>query len=84
MQTRGKQAGDAVVVVCVFVTALLVAVVVGGAMVFEYLGCHAKWERAGMQLVEWGPIQGCMVKLPDGRWMPTERLREMDLPKETR
>jgi hypothetical protein len=47
----------------------------------NWSACHAKWDRANMVSVEWGPIQGCMVKLPDGRWLPEERIREFDIPK---
>lgn len=40
--------------------------------------CVASWERSGLKS-EWGFYQGCLVQLPDGRWLPSERLREMDI-----
>ena len=59
-------------------TLAIMAIMIIGSVI-PYFECHAKWDRAGMSDVEWGIIQGCMVKLPDGRWLPAERLREMDL-----
>lgn len=27
----------------------------------------------------WGPVKGCIVQTPNGRWLPEERIREVDL-----
>ena len=43
--------------------------------------CYEKWTRAGMDDVSWGFFKGCMLKLPDGRWLPAERVREIELPR---
>lgn len=39
--------------------------------------CSTKAAKQGMEC-SWGPIQGCMVKMPDGKWMDYDRLRYMD------
>lgn len=65
-----------------FVAASVALVVIG--FVLDAWACHSKWERSGMAGVSYGPIQGCLVKMPDGRWLPAERIREIDIPKETR
>jgi hypothetical protein len=59
----------------------IVAVVIIG-FILENASCKSKWERSGMAGVMWGPIQGCLVKLPDGRWLPEERIREIEIPRE--
>ena len=43
----------------------------------SYLTCRNK---AAMQEMEWsyGPIQGCMVKQENGKWIDYDRLRYMD------
>ena len=64
---------------------LLLVGIVGFSMAIvfplSYSSCHSRWERSGMAGVSWGPIQGCLVKMPDGRWLPADRIREMDIPK---
>lgn len=44
---------------------------------FASYSCHTKAEKQGMEC-SWGPIQGCMVKMPDGKWIDYDRLRYMD------
>ena len=56
------------------------AVLIGWA-IWENAACKSKWLRSGMADVTWGPIQGCLVRLPDGRWLPEERIREIDIPR---
>jgi len=76
-----QQRGDSELILIAGLIVLLVVVVPVVVLWFQYLGCHARWDRAGMSDVSWGPIQGCLVKMPDGRWLPSDRVREMDLPK---
>lgn len=61
----------------VFVVIVLL-LIFGGSMVLSKMACHARWEQSGMA-TSWGVIQGCLVKLPDGRWVPDDRVREFDL-----
>jgi hypothetical protein len=39
--------------------------------------CYARWEKSGLRC-EWGPIQGCLVELPNGKWIPDDRYREIE------
>lgn len=62
---------------------LLVVIGIAITMIFGfyaipcYLVCHSKADKQGLEC-EWGPIQGCMVKMPDGKWMDYDRLRYME------
>lgn len=53
-----------------------IAVIVGWT--FQSWSCSSKWEFSGMK-TSYGPIKGCLVQTPNGRWMPEERIREVDL-----
>jgi hypothetical protein len=63
------------------VSAILMLVAMIAVVVFAlYMSratCFAEWERSGMK-VEWAPIQGCVLQLPDGTWLPADRFREVD------
>lgn len=63
---------------------VILALLIGVASLAFWYQCHAKWDLSGMQAITWRPVQGCMAQLPDGRWLPTERLREIDLPRNTK
>lgn len=60
-----------------FLEALVIMVGICVVLGVGYLGCHSKAEKQGMEC-SWGPIQGCMVKMPDGSWMDYDRLRYME------
>ena len=46
--------------------------------------CYSSWEYSGLN-VDWGPLKGCIVQTPNGRWLPADSLRDMDLnPKESK
>jgi hypothetical protein len=63
----------------IFAVFALFAGVIFAFMYFTlYASCEAKWERSGLQS-EFGIFQGCLVRLPDGRWLPSERLRELEV-----
>lgn len=61
------------------VAAVLVAIVVSGSFVIacgaDYLDCHNKWAVVGP--VEWGPLQGCIVTLKNGKRVPADAIREL-------
>lgn len=64
----------------------LVMTIVSLALVItaNFFSCTSKWKLSGMKS-SYGPMQGCLVQLPDGRWLPEERIREIDIkPKETK
>lgn len=53
-------------------------VIFGGAWAMSSMQCSSQWERSHLK-AEYGPIQGCLVELPDGRWLPADRVREVDI-----
>lgn len=40
------------------------------------LSCHAKFDSTFR--TTWGPIQGCMIEVKRGKWIPAENYREQD------
>jgi hypothetical protein len=44
---------------------------------FESIGCNSRWSKSGFDS-SYGPIQGCLVKMKDGRWIPEGRYREFE------
>lgn len=42
--------------------------------------CYSRWERSGMP-ASWGVIQGCIVEVEKGRWLPEDRVREIEIPR---
>jgi hypothetical protein len=76
MNMRNKNRGSAELEI--FIWFILFVLFLGGSALFNYLGCKSQWERSGLQC-DWRPIQGCMVQLPDGRWLPSSKIREIDI-----
>ncbi len=71
---KNKQLGYAELVIY---TVLLVIVLIV-SVVFSSWSCGSRWGKSGMQ-TSWGPIQGCLVQTPNGRWVPDDRVRDSDL-----
>lgn len=40
--------------------------------------CESKWQESHME-ARWEFFAGCRVRLPDGRWVPTENVRDIDI-----
>lgn len=40
--------------------------------------CSSRWQHSGLKS-SWGPVQGCLVQMPSGRWLPDNRVRDSDL-----
>jgi hypothetical protein len=57
---------------------LLVLVVIIGTSALMRLECKSKWELSGLP-VQWGPLKGCLVQVPSGKWLPSETIRELDI-----
>jgi hypothetical protein len=57
---------------------IILAIVVGIGMGINNVKCKGRWGDSGLP-VSWGPVQGCKVQLPDGRWLPEDRIREIDV-----
>lgn len=60
-----------------FYAILMVITVVIGSVIGN-ASCKSRWSDSGFP-VTWGPIQGCKVQTPSGRWLPEDRVRETDL-----
>lgn len=58
--------------------AVPVAVVLSLLVGIDTLQCRARWGDSGVPS-SWGPLKGCQVQLPSGRWVPDDRVRETDL-----
>ena len=58
---------------------LIILLVVGlGSCGWSAASCGARWDQSGLD-TSWGPIQGCLVQVPDGRWVPSDNVRGVDL-----
>lgn len=66
-----------VIIGLLLVVGITIVAIIGFAVVPVYMTCHSKAEKQGLEC-EWGPLQGCMVKLPSGKWMDYDRLRYME------
>jgi hypothetical protein len=69
-----KQRGD-IAIVLTFVLVIFIVLISG---CLSQASCQSRWHGSGLQST-WGPIQGCKVKLADGRWLPEDRVREIDI-----
>lgn len=76
-----KQRGEVEVLVALLagLALVLTAIVFIGLKVDE-IACKSRWEESGMA-VRWSFWGGCQVEVQKGRWLPEERVREIDLPK---
>jgi len=50
----------------------------GGVLGLDKASCTGKWEESGFA-TKWGPVKGCIVQVPNGKWLPEDVIREMDL-----
>lgn len=53
--------------------------VVGILLFSNFVGgveCRSKWEQSGFE-VQYGFLKGCLIKAPEGKWIPAENYREM-------
>lgn len=62
-------------------SAPVLAFVVMGVVVFlpfmalDAYSCSSRWAKSGFE-TSWGPLQGCNIRPPGGRWMPEKNYRE--------
>ena len=53
----------------------IAAAIFGGLIWLFSLQCNARWAEVGE--TSFGPLQGCMVRLSDGRRLPSSALRDI-------
>lgn len=63
--------------ISLLIVGIMIVAIICFAVVPVYMTCHSKAEKQGLEC-DWGPLQGCMVKLPSGKWMDYDRLRYME------
>jgi hypothetical protein len=61
-------------IVAAFVAAFA-GVFIGLPVWWTVATCHSKWSGIGQP--DWGPVQGCMVTLKDGRIIPADAIRDV-------
>lgn len=57
---------------------IIFVVVVAIMLVLSSMKCDNQWKLSGLRS-DWAPIQGCLVEVRPGIWVPDERVREMDV-----
>jgi len=55
----------------------MAVLIVLGALALGSAKCRTSWALSGLR-ADWGPVQGCVVQLPDGRWLPASAIRDVD------
>lgn len=71
---KKNQRGEAELVASIIMAAIALVI----WAVLASWGCSSRWAKSDMQ-TSWGPVQGCLVKTPGGRWVPDDRVRDVDL-----
>lgn len=71
---KRTQRGDAEIVLTLIFA--LVSLIVW--FIASSWSCSSRWADSGLQS-SWGPIKGCLVKTASGRWVPDDRVRDVDL-----
>lgn len=59
-------------------TVLLAAIIIALCLILESCTCSSRWSKSGM-MTSWGPVQGCLVKTEGNKWIPEDRVREVDV-----
>lgn len=72
--SRMNQRGDAEV----WASLILAIIAVAVGLLFSAAICGGRWNKSGAR-TSWGPVQGCLVQTRDGRWVPEDVVREVDL-----
>lgn len=70
---RSKPKSDTVIEVVFWGIVAIVGLGICAAL--SAYSCHAKWEGSGMP-VQWHPVAGCQIQLPDKTWIPEAHYRQ--------
>lgn len=57
---------------------IIIACIIIGSIAFSAMRCDSRWESSGLKS-KWGIVQGCLVQMPDVRWIPDDRVRDIDI-----
>ena len=58
---------------------LVMAIIIGLiAWAAAAISCSSKWEDSGLKS-KYSIFSGCRVQTPDGRWLPAESVREIEI-----
>lgn len=71
-----KQRGSSDVELVVSLVFLII--IVGIWAMVDAASCKSRWAQSGLSST-WGPIQGCLVKTKDGRIVPEEVIKDIDV-----
>lgn len=52
--------------------------VIGAILMLDSKSCTAKWAGSGLKS-EWGMLEGCLVQIESGAWIPEDSVREIDV-----
>lgn len=57
---------------------LMLGIALGIPLLLDAWACHSRWGQSSYA-VQYGPVQGCLVRTPAGAWVPEDRVREIDM-----
>lgn len=78
METKLTQRGSGDPIAAILFAIVMTILIFVISALLDRSSCHGQWERSGLK-VNWGPIKGCLVQMPDGRWLPTSAVRDVDV-----
>lgn len=70
-----RQKGDAHLF---FVFGVIFGILLLVASCSSLVSCKASWGKSGLN-TSWGFFQGCLVEVEPGRWIPEDKVREIDV-----
>lgn len=75
---RRKQRGGTVAEVLIVLAAVVAFTTAVNALLIPVAAkaCEARWADSGLK-TRYGTMSGCLVQMPDGRWLPDDRVREV-------
>lgn len=71
---KNRQRGNSTM----FFTVMIFVALISGSLALDSASCTSKWEDSGFA-TRWGPIKGCVIQVPSGKWLPENVVREVDL-----
>lgn len=78
MKTRQRGGAGVDLLLGLVAIAFVFAVAVCVDWVAGSVSCGSRWGDSGLRS-KYSPLSGCLVRLSDGRWLPEDRVREIDV-----